>query len=455
MSAEAPPPGDNNGAPFKMSFGAGAIKGKGKTLLTRPAAPLVKPTGAFGAPSTEAPTERHVDELIRGLDGNKIESLAPQEEAKQLVIPKLENADWRQQALSKRKRGYLPEGSSNSKDSAVTMETEEADETRIGLQISKRVKVEQQTTTDQGSSSSMDVDSDTTKTTTTTTTTTTTVVTEETIEEMAARKILEAATGESGESARRLILLGQENVHQDEVEAFQKNLEELPDEASLEDYAKVPVEEFGAALLRGMGWKGDNNGSEAVEYNRRPALLGLGAKPREPEPSKKKYIKPGESRTPQSIPVPSRNSTARPSSSSSHRDSRDTRDAKGRDDRDSKDTRDRDDRDSRENSRSTRDDRDHRDRRSRDDHDSRGGGSYRDHRDKEREKEKDRGDRDTRDTRDSRDSRRDDRDRDRDRDYRREDKREDRREDRRDNRGEERRRDRSRDRERDRERSRR
>ncbi|KAG0273727.1 hypothetical protein BGZ95_010480 [Linnemannia exigua] len=448
MSAEAPPPpppGDNNGAPFKMSFGAGAIKGKGKTLLTRPAAPLVKPTGAFGAPSTEAPTERHVDELIRGLDGNKIESLAPQEEAKQLVIPKLENEDWRQQALSKRKRGYLPEGSSNSKDQAVTMETEEADETRVGLQIGKRVKVEQKTTTDQGSPSSMDVDSDTT----TTTTTTTTVVIEETIEEMAARKILEAASGESGEGARRLILQGQENVHQDEVEAFQKNLEELPDEASLEDYAKVPVEEFGAALLRGMGWKGDNNGAEAVEYNRRPALLGLGAKPREPEPSKKKYIKPGESRTPQSIPVPSRNSTARPSSSSSHRDSRDTRDARDRDGRDSKDTRDRDDRDSRESSRSARDDRDHRDRRNRDDRDSRGDGGYRDHRDREREKE--RGDRDTGDTRDSRDSRRDDRDRDRDRDYRREDRREDRR----DHRGEDRRRDRSRDRERDRARSRR
>ncbi|KAF9129867.1 hypothetical protein BGW39_003759 [Mortierella sp. 14UC] len=300
MSSEAPPPpGEGGGAaPFKMSFGGAAIKGKGKTLA-RPTTvvPLVKPTSAFGAPSTEAPTEPHVDELIRGLDGNRIESLAPQEEAKQLVIPKLENADWRQHALSKRKRGYLPEGG-NSRDQAVTMETEEADETRVGLQISKRVKVEQQTTTTEhgsSSSSSMDVDADTT-------TTVAEESREEAIEEMAARKILEAATGKSGEGSRRLILQGEENVHQDEVEAFQKNLEDLPDEASLEDYANVPVEEFGAALLRGMGWKGDNNGSEAVEYNRRPALLGLGAKPREPEPSKKKYIKPGESRTPQSIP---------------------------------------------------------------------------------------------------------------------------------------------------------
>lgn len=53
-----------------MSFGA--IKGKGKGIA-RPTAAPVRPTSAFGAASTEAPAERHVDELIRGLDGNKIE----------------------------------------------------------------------------------------------------------------------------------------------------------------------------------------------------------------------------------------------------------------------------------------------------------------------------------------------------------------------------------------------
>jgi len=72
-----------------------------------------------------------------------------------------------------------------------------------------------------------------------------------------------AVTGEPGEGTRRLVLQGQDNVQQDEVEAFQKNLEQLPDEASLEDYEKVPVEEFGAALLRGMGWTGDSKGSAA------------------------------------------------------------------------------------------------------------------------------------------------------------------------------------------------
>ncbi|KAF9093827.1 hypothetical protein BGX23_002866 [Mortierella sp. AD031] len=272
MSTESPPPPqDNNGpggggGPFKMSFG-GASKGKGKGFA-KPTAPLVRPTVAFGDNAAEGHSQPQVDELIRGLDGNRIESLAPQEKAKALVIPKLENADWRQQALAKRKRGYLPEGSSNSHSQDVADEKEEPEETRTGLQITKRVKVEQETTTtdqEHGSSSSMDVDTETT-TTTTTTVVTEEIVTEqkeETSDEIAARKIIEAVTGGPGEGARRLVLHGQDNVQQDEVEAFQKNLEQLPDEATLEDYEKVPVEEFGAALLRGMGWKGDNNGSEA------------------------------------------------------------------------------------------------------------------------------------------------------------------------------------------------
>ncbi len=31
-------------------------------------------------------------------------------------------------------------------------------------------------------------------------------------------------------------------------------MEVLPNVADLEDYEKVPIEEFGAAMLRGMGW---------------------------------------------------------------------------------------------------------------------------------------------------------------------------------------------------------
>lgn len=78
------------------------------------------------------------------------------------------------------------------------------------------------------------------------------------------------------------------------------NLESLavPDAPTLDEYAAMPVEEFGAAMLRGMGWKGEDKSSEkksekkkanggSVQPRRRPALLGIGAKPMEEEQAKK------------------------------------------------------------------------------------------------------------------------------------------------------------------------
>ncbi|KAF9290134.1 hypothetical protein BGZ68_007837 [Mortierella alpina] len=260
MSAEDNPPNppSGTGVPIKLSF----AKGKG-VGLTKKNAPLKK-TGSNAFGHSEENTANH-DELISGLQGNRIESIAPKEEAKLLVIPKLENADWRQQALAKRKMTFHP----NENLTAPNEIREETAKTLgFGLQIQKRIKLEHKEPS--GSVSGvgpMDID------TTTTATTTAAVLIkdekeiitkdEETLDQAAARKILQAANGEIQDEARNLILHGQENVRADEVEAFQKNLDLLPDEASLEDYEKVPVEDFGAALLRGMGWKGDSKGSEA------------------------------------------------------------------------------------------------------------------------------------------------------------------------------------------------
>ena len=71
-----------------------------------------------------------------------------------------------------------------------------------------------------------------------------------------------------------------------EEDAFQNDVTEAPDMATLDDYNRVPVEQFGAAMLRGMGWKdgdgiGLNKGKKQEKSKipeRRPALLGIGAK---------------------------------------------------------------------------------------------------------------------------------------------------------------------------------
>ncbi|CAD6441833.1 807aebc3-e283-421d-ac5e-c75db44f9e86 [Sclerotinia trifoliorum] len=61
-------------------------------------------------------------------------------------------------------------------------------------------------------------------------------------------------------------------------DAYRKAIASAPDVSTLEDYKAVPVEEFGAALLRGMGWDGEERKGGGKEVKRRQNLLGLGAK---------------------------------------------------------------------------------------------------------------------------------------------------------------------------------
>lgn len=67
------------------------------------------------------------------------------------------------------------------------------------------------------------------------------------------------------QKALRAILAGVNGVEHDgpmidiiptpisEADAYKQDVNELPEAATLEDYARVPVSQFGAAPLRGMG----------------------------------------------------------------------------------------------------------------------------------------------------------------------------------------------------------
>ncbi|VEU21508.1 DEKNAAC102633 [Brettanomyces naardenensis] len=69
-----------------------------------------------------------------------------------------------------------------------------------------------------------------------------------------------------------------------EVPLLMEDVPEDVEETTMESYKKVPVEKFGLAMLRGMGWEGDAKKEEASskqdsKLKPRPLLLGLGAKP--------------------------------------------------------------------------------------------------------------------------------------------------------------------------------
>ena len=68
----------------------------------------------------------------------------------------------------------------------------------------------------------------------------------------------------------------------DKEEYFKMELDALPEENDVhsDSFNKVRIEDFGRAMLRGMGWDGKSTVSSSVyEIKPRPDRLGLGALP--------------------------------------------------------------------------------------------------------------------------------------------------------------------------------
>ena len=82
-----------------------------------------------------------------------------------------------------------------------------------------------------------------------------------------------------------------------EAQKLREEMAKLPDEATLEQYEELPVEEFGEAVLRGMGWEkgrpiGRNSKTvvKPLELVRREnSKLGLGAVPGPALPSRRSH----------------------------------------------------------------------------------------------------------------------------------------------------------------------
>lgn len=97
-------------------------------------------------------------------------------------------------------------------------------------------------------------------------------------------------------------------TEKNEEQKYREDVAWRPKEADVHaaSWDAMPVEAFGSALLRGMGWQpGKGIGlnakgpAAAVEYIPRHQRLGLGATPKDAEPKKGKWIpKQGESRDP-------------------------------------------------------------------------------------------------------------------------------------------------------------
>jgi len=73
----------------------------------------------------------------------------------------------------------------------------------------------------------------------------------------------------------------------DESERFKVDLSLRPNEMDVrsDSYQHIPIEEFGAAMLRGMGWAGPTEEDKLKKFDIQPRdyRLGLGALPKPPD----------------------------------------------------------------------------------------------------------------------------------------------------------------------------
>ncbi|KAI0341328.1 hypothetical protein BDW22DRAFT_1358817 [Trametopsis cervina] len=219
------------------------------------------------------------DELVTGFDQFGVQRLHEKKKPQgPLVIPALKNKDWRELAR-KRKNLYVPPsaaaetGADGSVGGLGTKDTINSGPQLSGIQQRKRVKVEED---------AMQIE---VEETIAAAVAESVPKEEETEDQKAIRALIANASGEDGGLNGPVVDIIPAATEDD---AYRQDVEELPEPATLDDYERVPVSQFGAALLRGMGWKegtaASRKGKGPVEPwlpTARPALLGIGAKEKE------------------------------------------------------------------------------------------------------------------------------------------------------------------------------
>lgn len=211
----------------------------------------------------DEPEDTNTAQEIAGFDaasGGAISAHAPVEKKGPLVIPSLPNRNWRDEA--RKKQLERAPHAQQAQNGDVVMEEPEK-EVVYGLSVPTRPADKGQSGTAEEAPQAMDVDLADDG-----------LTAAQRLDKQALESLL---TGKATDTARVVPAITDE-------EALQADLASAPDEPSIAAYEATPIEGFGLAMLRGMGWK-DSDGENRkgankppAEVKRRPALLGIGAK---------------------------------------------------------------------------------------------------------------------------------------------------------------------------------
>ncbi|CAF9915687.1 hypothetical protein IMSHALPRED_002674 [Imshaugia aleurites] len=276
-SAEPPSSSPRPSKPISISFGAPKPKG-----IPTPA-PRKRPRSALADNSDGEDEGQPAAQLVSEFDqSGAVVTNGRKEETALLIIPAEKNRDWREESRKKRRKNLLPaevQAARSGTYEELKAAQVERDEVSKHSGISFVQKNEDGDTTMAEGQKPQQAPAQV-------------AVTPKTEDEEA----MEALLG--GEKQSTLVLPALEDDRDgykledsdfaNEDERFKADVASRPDVATLDNYDVTPVDGYGAAILRGQGWKdGDPIGKRRTQgtttskpriVERRPALLGIGAK---------------------------------------------------------------------------------------------------------------------------------------------------------------------------------
>ncbi|CAO2648931.1 Nn.00g098800.m01.CDS01 [Neocucurbitaria sp. VM-36] len=240
---------------FKMSLGG--LKAKAGLKASPAQKPAKRPRLAL---DDDEPDDSNKQQEILGWDaaeGGALDASGKKEKEGPRIIPVQPNRDWRAEALRKQ----LAKAPHQQAQNGVDMDKVEEPKMQYGLTISKKEEPQETGAAESIAPEPMeDVNDNLTE------------------EQRLEKKALDALlSGKSTDEDHVIPIMTEE-------EAFLNDIHNAPEAPTLAAYEATPIEGFGAALLRGMGWKdGESIGKNGAlpvikEVKRRPALLGIGAK---------------------------------------------------------------------------------------------------------------------------------------------------------------------------------
>ena len=272
-----------------MKFSLGGAKPGAQTSSTKPTNPSTRGKRQLSAlyDDSDSEDDRAPREVaLIGFDEKGAVATDRTPEKPLLVIPKLEKEDWREQVRKRRRaaekrsgKNLLPPEVQRQREAeAQGLKGDEGKEVKAPLQYGLQTLAKEDAPKEDISGDVPSEQNEAQKAHP--------QASEPPKPKTDDERALDALLGRSSEPKKDLVIEqdkkdkrdeSDEDIPTDPRDVYKRQVAAAPEPSTLEDYERIPVEEFGAALLRGMGWDGVKKEGKG-DVKRRPNLLGLGAK---------------------------------------------------------------------------------------------------------------------------------------------------------------------------------